>query len=170
MKMISGEEKINHSTPGSVDEVSQTGYPPITNRPEDILSSWTALEVLAPPTYKKPIELAGGDKTRIASLSESSLPWKRREATRENRHLYYQIVLGSIKMEPAIDSLFEKYGDSRLERPQVREKAILASIIVNGEGQLVESPAVNISSFGWGVMTALNGKLEDLTQWQDIEL
>lgn len=41
--------------------------------------------------------------------------------------------------------------------------------MVDRQGQLVESPAVGISSFGWGVMSALNGELADLGRWPDVE-
>ena len=143
--------------------------PPITNRPDDVLSAWAALEVLSPPTYVRPEDLAGGDKRRVSTLNEQSLPWERGEKSRPNQRLYYQVVLGSIKMESAIGRLIERYGDSREERPEVRGKAVLAIVVVDRQGQLVESPAVGISSFGWGVMSALNGELADLARWPDVE-
>ena len=143
--------------------------PPITNRPDDVLSAWTALEVLSPPTYVRSEDLAGGDKRRVSTLNEQSLPWERGEKSRPNQRLYYQVVLGSIKMESAIGRLIERYGDSREERPGVRGKAVLAIVVVDRQGQLVESPAVGISSFGWGVMSALNGELAGLGRWPDVE-
>ncbi len=143
--------------------------PPITNKPDDVLSAWIALEVLSPPAYVRSEDLAGGDKRRVVALSELSLPWERGEKSRPNQRLYYQVVLGSIKMESAIGCLIERYGDSREERPAVRGKAALASVVVDRQGQLVESPAVGISSFGWGVMSALNGEFADLARWTDVE-
>ena len=143
--------------------------PPITNRPDDILSAWTALEVLSPPTYVRSEDLAGGDKRRVVTLSDQSLPWERGERGRPNQRLYYQVVLGSIKMESSIGRLIERYGDSREERPGVCGKAVLAIVVVDRQGRLVESPAVGISSFGWGVMSALNGELADLARWPDVE-
>jgi hypothetical protein len=143
--------------------------PPITNQPEDILSAWTALEVLSPPAYVRPEDLAGGDRTRVAKLNESSLPWERGERSRPNYRLYYQVALGSIKMEPTVERLIERYGDTRPEKPSVRGKAVLAVVVVDRQGRLVESPAVGISSFGWGVITALNGELADSARWPDVE-
>lgn len=143
--------------------------PPITNRPEHILAAWTALEVLSPPVYVRPEDLAGGDKTRVATLGESALPWERGEKSRPNLRLYYQVVLGSIKMEPAVERLIERYGDTRPERPIARGKAVLAAVVVDRQGRLVESPAVGISSFGWGVVTALNGELAGLAMWPFVE-
>ena len=143
--------------------------PPITNRPDNVLLAWTTMEVLSPPTYVRSEDLAGGDKRRVVALSEQTLPWERGEKSRPNQRLYYQVVLGSVKMESAIGRLIERYGDSREERPEVRGKAILAIVVVDRQGQLVESPAVGISSFGWGVMSALNGELADLARWPDVE-
>lgn len=143
--------------------------PSITNRPEEVLSAWTGLEVLSPPAYIRPEDLAGGDRTRVTPLSESALPWERGERSRPNLRLYYQVILGSIKMEPAVLRLIERYGDARPEQPRVRGKAVLAVVVVDRQGRLVESPAVGISSFGWGIISALNGELADLAQWPEIE-
>ena len=72
-------------------------------------------------------------------------------------------------MEAAVERLIEQYGGTRPEKPSMRGKAVLAVVVVDRQGQLVESPAVGISSFGWGVMTALNGELADLARWPDAE-
>jgi hypothetical protein len=110
------------------------------------------LEVLSPFAYVRPEDSAGGDRTRVATLSESALPWERGEGSRPNLRLYYQVVLGSIKMERAVERLIERYGDSPPERPGARGKAVLAVVVVDRQGRLVESPAVGIPSFGWGVL------------------
>ena len=143
--------------------------PPITNRPEAILSAWTALEVLSPPAFRRPEDLADGDRRRVAPLRELLLPWQKGEASRKNYRLYYQVVLGSIRMEPAVARLIERYGDTRPEKPSARGEAVLAIVVVDSQGRLVDSPAVGISSFGWGVITALSGDLADLAGWPDIE-
>lgn len=143
--------------------------PPITNRPDEVLSAWTALEVLSPPSYVRPEDFASGDRRRVTSLNESPLPWERGEKSRPNYRLYYQVVLGSIKMEPTVARLIERYADTDPEKKSATGKAVLAIVVVNRQGQLVESPAVGISSFGWGVMCALKGELEDLAGWPDVE-
>ena len=154
---------------GAGERTASSPVPPITDHPEEILSAWTALEVLSPQSYVRPEDLAGGDRSRIAKLNGLSLPWERGEKSRPNMRLYYQVVLGSIKMAPAVESLIQRYGDTRPEKPGVRGQSALATIVVNRHGELVESPAVGISSFAWGVITALNGKLEDLARWPDVE-
>jgi hypothetical protein len=72
-------------------------------------------------------------------------------------------------MEPAVERLIERYGDTRPEKPGARGKAALAVVVVDRQGRLIESPAVGISSFGWGVISTLNGELADLAQWPEVE-
>lgn len=144
-------------------------HPPTSNDPAEILSSWIALEVLSPPAFNGPEQLAAGNRNAVASLDENELPWERGEKSRPNCRLYFQIVLGTIKMEKAISRLIEHFGDSRPDFPSSKGNAILASIIVDKEGRLVESQAISISSFGWGVMAALNGSLTDLARWPEVE-
>lgn len=140
-----------------------------TNLPDQILSAWTALEVLSPNSYDKREELAEGDKSRVAQFTQTSLPWERNEAPQQNKRLYYQVVLGSIRMQHAIDHLFAKYMDDRPDKPKVRGNAVLAAVTVDSQGKLVKSPAVGISSFGWGVKRALNDGLKDLSEWAKVE-
>src|SRR5205085_9378267 len=142
---------------------------PLTNLPESILSAWTALEVLSPQLFRKPEDLASGDRSRVARVDTVELPWERGEKSRPNRRLYYQIVLGAIRMEPAMELLVERYGDTRIEKPSAPSNAALAVVIVDQQGQLTDSSAVAVSSFGWGVMAALNGDLDDLALWAKIE-
>jgi hypothetical protein len=108
--------------------------PPVTNRPEQLLEAWTALEVLSPATYIRPEDLAGGERSRIVPLSEECLPWLLGRRSRPERRMYYQVVLGSIRMEPAVARLLERYGDSRPERPSSRGRAALAIVILDSRG------------------------------------
>ena len=145
-------------------------YPSISDDPERILSSWIALEVLAPQTFTQPEDIPGVERRQVASITDT-LPWEHGERSLPNRRLYYQIVLGSVKVEPAFGQLLDRYADTRPDRPPTREKAILATVLVDRTGRLIEGsgPAVAISSFAWGVMTALNGELTDLARWPDVE-
>lgn len=144
--------------------------PPITNDPGNVLSAWTAMEVLSPPSFRKPEDLAGGDRYRIAQIDKDALPWENGgEKSRPNQKLYYQVILGSIDMEAAVSALLTVYTDSRAERPQARGGAVLATIMVDRDGRPVEDEAVSISSFGWGIPVALAGRLRDLGQWSQAE-
>lgn len=156
---LRAEVKITQSQP----------LPRITNRPEEVLSAWTALEVLSPPNYVRPEDLADGDRRRVARLDGLSAPWERGETSRRNYRLYYQVVLGSVRMEPAVERLIDRYGDTRPDKPIVRGKAILAVVVIDSQGRLVDSPAAGISSFGWGVTVALSGELADLARWPEVE-
>ena len=140
--------------------------PSVGNDPESILSAWTAMEVLSPPSFRKPEDLASGARYRIAQIDKDPLPWENGgEKSLPNQKLYYQIILGSIDMEAAVSALLAVYTDSRAERPQARGEAVLATIMVDRDGRPVESEAVSISSFGWGIPVALGGRLSDLGQW-----
>ena len=160
-------ESSSRGGPSGIDR-GLSPPPPMTNRQGDVLSAWIAMEVLSPQVYVRPEDLAAGDKSRVIALSET-LPWERGNKSRPNQRLYYQVVLGSIKLESAINCLVARYGDNREEPPPVRGKSALAIVVVDCHGQLVESPAVGISSFGWGVMSALNGDLADLARWIEVE-
>jgi hypothetical protein len=71
-------------------------------------------------------------------------------------------------MESAVEVLREHYGDKRIEKPRAIGSTPLAVVILDQLGRLA-SPAVVVSSFGWGVVTALTGELEDLARWPNYE-
>jgi hypothetical protein len=48
--------------------------PPMTNAPSSILDAWTALEVLSPPTFRRPEDLAGATAKRLLGLTGSTCP------------------------------------------------------------------------------------------------
>jgi len=168
------QKSANHPDPtdtalqARVKNHSQRAIPPLTNAPESILSAWTALEVLSPQTFRKPEDLVSGDRS-LTRIDRAELPWERGEKSRPKRRLYYQIVLGAIRLEPALELLLERYGDTRIENPSAPGNAALAVVIVDQQGRLTDSSAVAVSSFGWGVMAALNGDLDDLALWPKME-
>src|SRR5688572_26323586 len=71
-------ENASRSRPGRVDPPPprssppppppQAPFPEVTNAPDAILEAWTALEVLSPPSFRKPEDLAGGDRRLVAGL------------------------------------------------------------------------------------------------------
>src|SRR5262249_208640 len=122
------------SQPPIVVESSQNASeppPPDTNDPEKVLDAWTALEVLSPFTYTSPADLGGGEGSCIATVSSDSLPWLWGRKSRPERRMYYQVVLGSLRTDPAVARLLERYGDSRPERPLARGRAALAVVILD---------------------------------------
>jgi len=168
-KSVDQPYPISTTLQAQVKNHSQRAIPRITNAPESILSAWSALEVLSPPSFRRPEDLASGDRKRVAKLDGLQLPWERGEISRPKQRLYYQVVLGTVRMEPAVELLIQHYGDTRIERPSAIGNAALAVVIVDKQGCLVDSPAVVVSSFGWGVITAIEGELDDLAHWANVE-
>lgn len=142
--------------------------PPISDAPAAVLTAWTALEVLSPPAFRRPETLAHGkDRKAVAPLDGRHLPWEEAgEKARPKTRLYYHIVLGTVDLEPAVARLMSVFADKRAERPKARGEAILATVTVDRDGRPIDEPAVNVSSFGWGLPRALAGDLETLGAWQ----
>lgn len=143
--------------------------PPVTNSPGAILSAWTALEALSPQTYREPADLANGDRYNVAPLDAGTLPWERGERSRPNYQLYYQIVLGSIRVDRATDELIKAFGQDEESTNKARERAALAAVLIDRQGMLVQDNAVAVSSFGWALPIALSGDLNSLGGWPDAE-
>lgn len=146
--------------------------PPVTDnshtysKPEAVLNAWTAMEVLSPATFLKPEALCDGNPKNVISLSNNVLPWQDGiKRYRQRYRLYYQVILGTIPMESAIEALLNVYADSRAQRPAACGEAVLASLMVDSEGRLAGQNPVVISSFGWGLPVALTGDLRRLEQW-----
>ena len=142
-------------------------FPQVSNEPAKILDAWIATEILSPPSFKTPQAFAGGDSSRIAHF-DRGVPWPHGRS-KPNYRLYYQIVLGSIKMEHAIEALVQKFGDTRVERLSAQGYSALAVIVVNKDGILLDKSAVEVASFGWGLMEALKGDLKELADWKKAE-
>ena len=149
--------------------VESLPVPPITNEPTAILDAWTALEVLSPQSFRKPEELVGGEKSRVAAFDPASPPWERWQKPRDKHRLYYQVVLGTITHDPALELLLARFTDARPDGPPRRGEAILAVVTLDDRGRLVDSPAVALSSFGWGLPLALAGDLRGLSGWRVVE-
>lgn len=139
------------------------------NAAQNILRAWTVLEVLSPATFRAPADLAGNDARRVARF-DRGLPWRDGAAKGPpGTWLYFQIVLGSVAMKPAMDQLLHRFADRRPERPQARGEAPLAIVIVDGAGRPVPDACAVVSSFGWGFPKALKDDPASLDQWRHEE-
>ncbi|GAB4369647.1 MAG: hypothetical protein Kow00114_29530 [Kiloniellaceae bacterium] len=147
--------------------VSKPGpKPPVTNAAQDILRTWTALEVLSPQGYRRETDLAPGDKSRIARFDESDLPWELGERSRPKKRLYYELILGAVALAPAVEALLKLYADNRPDKPSMKGFCPIANILLDKEGRpLEEESSFAISSFAWGVPIALQGDLKKLADW-----
>jgi hypothetical protein len=146
---------------------------PVTyaNSPDDILSAWTALEVLSPFTFLKPADLVDGDDRRVARFAEQLfLPWTGgKEKARPNTQLFYHVVLGAVRMEEATSALLQVYVDDHADRRPARGSAGIATITLDKFGVPISENAVAISSFAWGLPLALRRDLRGLRGWTDEE-
>lgn len=141
------------------------------DRPADILSAWTALEVLSPYTFAKPSDLVEGDERRIARFSDQLfMPWANGgERARPSTQLFYHIVLGAVRMEEATKALLEAFVDDNADRRSERGFAGIATITVDKHGRPIPENAVAISSFAWGLPLALRRDLRSLGSWPAVE-
>lgn len=144
--------------------------PDVTNDPVGILRTWTSLEVLSPQSYKREADLVAGDIKRIARLDDPELAWERGEKSRPNKKLFYELIIGSVALAPAVESLLEIYADSRPDKPSMKGFSPVASVLLDKEGRpLDDDNSFAISSFAWGVPVALKGDLTALAEWVDVE-
>lgn len=142
------------------------------NSPIKTLSAWIALEVLSPQTFNKLEELAPGGNTKlISTCNKGILPWEKFDTLTPPRNTkpYYEIILGTIELNKAVNLLLDKYIDDRIERQKLKSEAIIATIMVDKNGIPIKENALNISSFAWGISIALNDKLQNLSTWPHIE-
>lgn len=140
--------------------------PAVTNDPQNILRTWTALEVLSPQGYRRETDLVAGDRSRIARFEDAELPWIEGERSRPKKRLYYELMLGAVALGPAVESLLKVYADKRPDKPSMRGYCPIASILLDKEGRpLEEENSFAISSFAWGVPIALKGDLKALAEW-----
>jgi hypothetical protein len=153
----------------SLGDLPSLPTPKCTNEPTAILAVWTALEALSPQTYRRPEDLAAGDRRCVADLSPGRLPWSATEHSRPNKRLYYQIILGSIPMERATEELVKAFGEDEELSQRTREKAAIGAILVDKEGKVAEENGVTVSSFAWALPLALKLKLGALGAWPKIE-
>ena len=143
--------------------------PECPNDPAAILATWTALEALSPQAYRRPEDLAAGDKSCVAELTPRDLPWIDGERSRPKCKLYYQIILGAIPMDRATEDLIKAFGTDEERSPRAREKAAIAAVLVDRNGILVEEKGVAVSSFAWALPLALQLKLGSLGAWPNVE-
>lgn len=139
------------------------------NHPSSILAAWTALEALTPQTYRRPEDLAAGDRRCVAPLNKGPLPWTTRETSRPKKQLYYQIMLGAIPMKEATESLIKAFGETEEMNLRIQEKAAIGAILVDKHGIPLAENAIAISSFAWALPLALQLKLTELGSWPAVE-
>lgn len=138
------------------------------NDAQAILAAWTALEALSPQSYKRPEEMASGDRSRV-TLLERGVPWGPHARSKPNHRLYFEVVLGAIALDKATDELVKVFGeDEERSRPDSKRAAI-GSILIDSKGFLLEEKGIAVSSFAWALRPALNLQLGGLWAWPKVE-
>lgn len=151
----------------SVHRPAQSSTP--TDTPCSLLQAWTALEALSPQTFKDAADLADGDWGRIALFEKVGLPWWRGEKPPPTKTLYYQLVLGAIRMADAAQALDDVFGvDEEASRRQM-DLAAIAAVMVDDTGRVLTDNGVAVSSFAWALPKALTGDLAGLGAWTQVE-
>lgn len=138
------------------------------DEPCSILSAWSALEALSPQTCKRPEKLANDDPRCVAPLRDQ-LPWTLQERSRPDRQLYYQVVLGAVHVDGAMQRLIQAFGADEERSNRAREKAVIAALLVDRNGCLLPEKSIGVSSFGWALPLALKLQLGELGNWPEIE-
>lgn len=146
-------------------------HPPLRDWAEDVLSAWTALEVLSPAAYVKPEDVAMGDPKLVAKLAAGRpLPWSGEgERSRRKKRLFYHVVLGAIRMPEATAELMAAFTDKHQDRRPPRGFAAIGTVTVDKTGCLVAEDACRVSSFAWGLPLALSQDLVGLGRWPEAE-
>lgn len=139
------------------------------DQPSAILASWIALEALSPQTYRRPEDLAAGDRRCVADMSTGRVPWGTGERSRPKKQLYYQVILGSIPMGRATEDLVKAFGDDEERSQRASEKAAIGAILVDKEGIVLEENGIAVSSFAWALPLALKLNLGALGAWSTTE-
>lgn len=139
------------------------------DEPLAILAAWTALEALSPRTYRRPEDMAAGDRRCVFETTTGLVPWGRGERSRPKRKLYYQVILGSIHMARATADLVRAFGEDEERSSRERGKAAIGAILVDKDGIVIEEGGIAVSSFAWALPLALKLKLDALGAWPRIE-
>lgn len=156
------------ASPRSERILTHSDQPQTPDEPGSILSAWTALEALSPQTYQRPEKLANDDPRCIAPLRDE-LPWTLRERSRPDRQLYYQVVLGAVRVDGAMQRLIQAFGADEERSNRAREKAVIAALLVDRNGCLLPEKSIGVSSFAWALPLALELRLGELGDWPDVE-
>lgn len=149
----------------------------------DVLSLWTALEVLTYQKFRSPEDLVTNNSQASIFRWNKKLPWQNhREKAPAGKELFYEIVVGTIDVQVALTMLYEKYKDeeSGEEFSAPEAKSLLATIVTDNKGCVVRvnvfdaegdrtkvNALITASSFAWGVPKALNKDLKALESWLD---
>ena len=130
-----------------------------------ILDTWITLEILeAGGKFNKPEELVENTSRKILPLS--SLPWENdRGVPDPDKNEFYEIFLGTIKLDAAYQNIFNRYEDSRPDMPSTKKYCPIATILVDSQGVVQTEQNVNVSSFCWAYSHVISKDISSLSNW-----
>lgn len=137
-----------------------------------ILKTWLALELLeAGAPYDKPTDLANGS-SRISLPLDDSLPWEAAGFVPPQKpgKTYYEVVLGSIRLDASYDLLYRSFPDTKPDRTSSKRFAPLATFLLDDAGALTAGNDITISSFCWAYPKALRKDFSSLYQWSKVSM
>lgn len=139
------------------------------NSTQRILDTWIALEVLeAGASYDEPEDLEKGSSRKTVRFS-SALPWEQtnRQQSKDGFQDYYEVILGSVKLDEASELINKSFPDTRPERPSTKRFAPLATFLVDSNGRPTSKNDINVSSFCWAFSKAMKKDFTRLSAWPD---
>ena len=137
---------------------------PISNEPNDIIDTWTALEALTPQSYRQAKDLIVGTGS-VAHFGSGPLPWEVGEKSQPRKKLFYMVYLGSVDLKKTSEDLLQLYRDDREELPGVSGQSALAVIVLDKKGVPLGDNTLAISSYGWAYGRAMSNGLDQLKHW-----
>lgn len=107
----------------------------------DLLSAWTAVEVLSPEIFSKKEELAGGDKEAIIPMAGNTLPWgSGGNQPAKGKKLFYPVVIGALKLQEVEQQLCTQFPDPKghVEPRSAARRAVMAEALLDHNGCQLE--------------------------------
>ena len=137
---------------------------PISNEPNDIIDTWTALEALTPQSYRQAKDLIVGTGS-VAHFGSGPLPWEVGEKSQPRKKLFYMVYLGSVDLKKTSEDLLQLYRDDREELSGVSGQSALGVIVLDKKGVPLGDNTLAISSYGWAYGRAMSNGLDQLKHW-----
>lgn len=133
------------------------------------LDAWIAAEVLTPAEFNDPTDDSRPAES-MGILQNGFLPWQdgyphREQDPQYDGYLCYDVVLGYIDQAKANQMFVTAYGQPAGDYRPSDEKAVLATLRITREGTIADKNPFTISSYGWGLIKALNRNLNALSKW-----
>lgn len=136
------------------------------NEAPSILGTWVALEALSPALLQ---DADLRDRRKAAHLKPDALPWTSGEKSKPSFKLFYRVILGTVRMDAAMEALIRAFGEDEERFRAVRRKAAMAEVLVDSRGVPLAENGTAVSSFPWALRKALDLQFGDLASWPSVE-